>query len=360
MSESAAAKPRVRVPAYRTEVDAGQQTPAPAKAEAFSFGDPVPVIDGYDFFYTGCWMLGSEWYEPPVDFPALAQTYRATAHHGSALQVKRNILVGSFIPHPLLSRQAFSALVTDYLVFGNCYLERIFGRLGKLLALRPSRAKYVRRGADLARYFWVPNWSERSEFAPDSVIHLLEPDINQEVYGVPDYLGALQSIYLNENATLFRRKYYLNGSHAGFVMYVSDEAQNQEDIDAMRSALKESKGVGNFRNLFLYSPKGKKDGIQIIPISEVAAKDEFASIKNITRDDQLAGHRIPPQLMGVIPNNTGGFGDVEKAARVFVTNELEPLQAILSEINDHVGQEVVRFRPYSLDAASSSSAEPLL
>ena len=25
---------------------------------------------------------GNEWYEPPVDFPALAQTYRATAHHG--------------------------------------------------------------------------------------------------------------------------------------------------------------------------------------------------------------------------------------------------------------------------------------
>jgi capsid portal protein len=92
----------------------------PAKAEAFSFGDPIPVTDGYDFLYTGCWMMGnSEWYEPPVDLTALAQTYRATAHHGSAIQVKRNILLRSFIPHPLLSRQAFSALATDYLVFGN-------------------------------------------------------------------------------------------------------------------------------------------------------------------------------------------------------------------------------------------------
>lgn len=355
MSELAE-KPRVRVPAYQVEAKA----PARAKAEAFSFGDPVPVIDGYDFFYTGCWMLGTEWYEPPVDFPALSQTYRATAHHGSAIQVKRNILVRSFVPHRLLSRQAFSALATDYLVFGNCYLERIFGRLGKLLELRPARAKYVRRGADLERYFWVPNWAERSEFPEGSVIHLLEPDINQEVYGVPDYLGALQSIYLNENATLFRRKYYLNGSHAGFIMYVSDAAQNQEDIDAMREALKESKGVGNFRNLFLYSPNGKKDGIQIIPISEVAAKDEFASIKNITRDDQLAGHRIPPQLMGIIPNNTGGFGDIEKAARVFVTNELEPLQATLSGINDHLGEEVIRFQPYSLDAAQAAASTPAL
>ncbi|WP_417329583.1 phage portal protein [Halomonas cupida] len=354
MSEPLAEKPRVRVPAYRVDGDADQVS-APAKVEAFSFGDPVPVTDGYDFFYTGCWMLGSEWYEPPVDFPALAQTYRATAHHGSAIQVKRNILVSSFVPHPLLSRQAFSALATDYLVFGNCYLEQISGRLGKLLKLRPARAKYVRRGADLDRYFWVPNWADRSEFAEGSVIHVLEPDINQEVYGVPDYLGALQSIYLNENATLFRRKYYLNGSHAGFIMYVSDAAQNQEDIDSMRTALKESKGVGNFRNLFLYSPNGKKDGVQIIPISEVAAKDDFAAIKNLSRDDQLAGHRVPPQLMGIIPQNTGGFGDIEKAARVFIANELKPLQATLSEINDHVGEEVVRFHPYSLDGDALDS-----
>jgi capsid portal protein len=81
----------------------------------------------------------------------------------------------------------------------------------------------------------------------------------------------------------------------------------------------------------------------------VAAKDDFAAIKNITRDDQLAGHRIPPQLMGIIPNNTGGFGDVEKAAKVFVTNELEPVQAVFSEINDVLGEEVIRFREYSLD-----------
>ncbi len=235
-----------------------------------------------------------------------------------------------------------------------CYLEQIRGRLGKLLDLRPARAKYVRRGADLDRYFWVPNWSDRSELPRNRLIHLLQPDVDQEIYGVPDYLGALQSVWLNESATLFRRRYYLNGSHAGFIMYVSDPAQNQEDIDAMRAALKESKGVGNFKNLFMYSPNGSKDGIQIIPISEVAAKDEFMSIKNATRDDQLAGHRIPPQLMGIIPQNTGGFGDVEKAARVFVMNELEPLQATFLEINDIVGEEVIRFRPYELGGQGAS------
>lgn len=132
-------------------------------------------------------------------------------------------------------------------------------------------------------------------------------------------------------------------------MYMSDPAQNQSDVDNIRSALKQSKGPGNFRNLFMYSPSGKKDGIQIIPLSEVAAKDEFLNIKNVSRDDILAAHRVPPQMMGIIPNNTGGFGDVGKASKVFMRNELMPLQRQMLELNTWVGEEVVRFEDYMLD-----------
>lgn len=132
-------------------------------------------------------------------------------------------------------------------------------------------------------------------------------------------------------------------------MYVNDAAQDQADIDAMRNALRDAKGVGNFRNLFLYSPNGKKDGVQVIPISEVTAKDEFLGIKGATRDDVLAAHRVPPQLLGIVPNNTGGFGDVEKAARVFARNELLPLQTRFKRINDWIGEEVIRFLSYDLN-----------
>ena len=80
----------------------------------------------------------------------------------------------------------------------------------------------------------------------------------------------------------------------------------------------------------------------------MAAKDEFFNIKNVTRDDVLAAHRVPPQLMGIVPNNTGGFGDVEKAATVFYRNEILPLQTRLKEINTLLKTEVIRFNPYTL------------
>ena len=79
------------------------------------------------------------------------------------------------------------------------------------------------------------------------------------------------------------------------------------------------------------------------------------NIKNSSRDDVLAAHRVPPQLIGMLPNNTGGFGDVEKAAMVFARNEITTLQTdIAGSINEQAGREVVRFKPYQLEESQSA------
>ncbi len=52
-----------------------------------------------------------------------------------------------------------------------------------------------------------------------------------------------------------------------------------------------------------------------------------------SRDDLLSAHRVPPQMMGIIPDSAGGFGDAVKAAQMFVRNELTPLQERMKELN---------------------------
>ncbi len=325
----------------------GMTATAPQKMEAFTFGEPSPVLDRRDILdYVEC-VHNGRWFEPPVNFSGLAKSLRAAVHHSSPIYVKRNIIVSTYIPHPLLSRQDFSRLVLDYLVFANGYLEKRMSVTGQLLKLETSPAKYTRRGVEEDVYWYVPSFTMPHEFAPGSVYHLLEPDINQELYGMPEYLSALNSAWLNESATLFRRKYYQNGAHAGYIMYVTDAAQSSTDVDALRSAMRDSKGLGNFKNLFFYAPNGKPDGIKIVPLSEVATKDDFFNIKKVSAEDLLSAHRVPPQMMGMMPNNTGGFGDVGKAAQVFVRNELRPLQERIKDINEWIGEEVIRFAKYS-------------
>lgn len=346
----------------RTKTTATGSAPSTAgKPEIFSFGEPDSVLDHariVDYFQA---LDNGRWYEPPISMDGLARSFGASAHHSSAIYVKRNILSSTFIPHKLLSRSTFNAFALDYLIFGNAYLEERDNRLGKAIGLKHSLAKYTRRSSkDRDQYIFLEEWTKEHAFPSGKVFHLAEPDVNQEIYGVPEYMSALQSAWLNENATLFRRRYYKNGSHAGYIMYMTDAAQTEKDIDALREAVKSAKGPGNFRNLFMYAPGGKEKGIQVIPLSEVAAKDEFFNIKNVTRDDILAAHRVPPQLMGVMPNVTGGFGAVMPVAKVFMINELKPLQQRFRELNDWLGEEVVRFEPYDLQIADEPAQGPTL
>lgn len=51
-------------------------------------------------------------------------------------------------------------------------------------------------------------------------------------------------------------------------------------------------------------------------------------------------------MMGIMPSNVGGFGDVEKASKVFVRNELIPLQKRMQELNNWLEDDTLQFKPY--------------
>ncbi|AZZ98020.1 phage portal protein [Pseudoalteromonas sp. R3] len=329
----------------------GKKKKQSQQIEAFTFGEPTPVLSQREIFDYLETMSNGKYYEPPLSLNGLSRLYRTSVHHSSAIQVKRNILKSCFIPHPKLSMYEFSALALDYLVFNNAYLQQVRNRLGSAMSYKRMPAKYTRVGLNPSAFWWVPNCREEQEFADNTVFHVKESDLNQEVYGIPDYVASMNSSILNEAATLYRRRYYENGSHAGFIMWLTDSTVDEQDVKTLRKALKDSKGPGNFRNLFLHSPGGDKDGMRLIPVSEVAAKDEFLTIKNVSRDDQLGSHRVPPQLMGIVPGNVGGFGDAAKAAEVFDANEMECIRLSLLSINDWAGEEIIRFRDYKLAAS---------
>jgi PBSX family phage portal protein len=323
---------------------AAVQAAAPQKTQVFSFGDPEPVLNRRVLLdHLECRDNG-RWYYPPLSLEGLARAFYASPHHASAIQLKRNLIVGAFKATKYLDRVSFKALVQDYLVFGNCYVESIENMLGKPLRLEHLLAKYTRRGIKPGEW-----WLEKSTYDVDqlrtgSVFQLRQPDVNQEIYGLPEYLAALNASLLNEAATLFRRKYYENGSHAGFILYATGEFA-EGDIEAVKDALRKSKGPGNFRNLVIHAPNGKVDGIKLLPVAEVAAKDEFLGIKNTTRDDILAAHRVPPQLLGIVPTNAGGFGKVSEAAPIFFEMEIEPIMREFDALNEWLGVDAVAWEP---------------
>lgn len=338
----------------------GTNIPATEGFGAFEFGAPESVLDRSQLFDMFEVVRGAKWYDPPISTVGLGKAYRMASHHQSAILLKRNLLAASFQATREFSRADFARWVLDFLIFGNAYLENMQNVVGGTLRLKPSPAAWTRVGLRPGEHWFVQPGMLTYQphlFAEGSVHHLMEPDPLQEIYGMPEYLSALQSGLLNENATLFRRRYYLNGSHAGFILYVSEAGMQNADSEALRKAMRDAKGPGNFRNLFLHIPNGKPEGVKIMPIAEVAASDQFLNIKEVTRDDMLSAHRTPPQLLGIVPKNGTGFGNVIDAARTFYHMEIVPIQQRLTEVNDWLGREIVTFAE-PIDIAALVPSKP--
>lgn len=328
------------------------------KVRCFAFGDAEPVLDSGRFLNLIEIYHNGRYYEPPVNPRTLSKLMNISPHHRSAIALKVNLLVKYFIEHPLLSAEAFERLVLDYIVQGNAYLEAVGNRIGGIAALEPSLAQNTRVGLQRGQFWWIDDRWQEHEYEAGRILHIRQYDAGQEIYGLPEYLAAVQAMLLNEAATLFRRRYYLNGAHAGFILYINDEGIDDDSIDEIEQSMLDAKGVGNFKNMFIHSPKGKDKGVQILPISQIAANDDFLGVKNTSRDDILAGWRTPPQLMGVVPANAGGFGDVEKASDIFFENEIMPLmRKFKSAINRFAGREVVAFDLTEYEARKAARAK---
>ncbi|MGM7742956.1 phage portal protein, partial [Yersinia enterocolitica] len=153
----------------------------------------------------------------------------------------------------------------------------------------------------------------------------------QQVYGVPDYIHGMESAMLNVDATRFRRKYFKNGAHLGYILYTTDPDMTPDLEEAFRKKIEGSKGAGNFKSMFINIPGGDKEGVKVIPIGDSGTKDEFLNIKNISAQDQLVAHRFPPGLAGIIPANTGGLGDPLKSREAYYKDEVIPLRRLIME-----------------------------
>ncbi|WP_325436302.1 phage portal protein [Pseudomonas nitroreducens] len=263
----------------------------------------------------------------------LAKLLRANAHHGAIPKFKRNLLLRDFLPSAGCTTQTMGRAGLDYMVFGEAFFYRRENVFGQVLELEHLPAINMRVKVDGGFLMLLPN-GEELEFEADEIEHVLDYDVEQNIYGVPDYLGGLQALLLNEAATLFRRRYYANGAHAGYIFYTNDPNLTEEDEEELQAQISASKGVGNFRSMFVNIPGGDEKAIQIIPVGDFQAKDELEKVKNITRNDIIAAWRMNPALAGIIPENAGGFGDIEKIDRVYTDNEMRPIYRLFLQINE--------------------------
>jgi len=304
----------------------------------FAFGDPEPVLKSQITDYLGVWLLDNgRYFGTPVPFPGLARLLRANAYHGPILEFKTNVVMRGFNESKVLKAKHMRRAATDYNVFCNAYFQIRRNWFNEVVELVHLPAINMRRMKAQDTYGMLDASGKMTVFEPGEVYHLKNYDVSQTIYGLPSYIGAIQSMLLNEDATLFRRRYYKNGAHMGYIFYTSGPIEDKFK-DKIEGAIEGSKGLGNFKNLYLHLADGQEGSVKIIPVGDFSTKDEMERIKNLSRDDMIAAHRIPPALAAIIPTNNGGFGDITKIDEVYEKNEVKPVRDLLIEVNEILPQ----------------------
>ncbi|MDD5697670.1 MAG: phage portal protein [Victivallaceae bacterium] len=301
---------------------------------SFSFGDPEAVHNERILDYLGTFPNSAgEYYEPPIPLSGLSRMRRANGHHGSCILFRRNMTANAYAGGGLTAGELRSA-ATDLLTFGNAYIQTLRNAFGYIAALRHIPAINMRVRTDNKGFRRLLVNGTYQDFTHDEVIQITEYDTDQQIYGLPDWIGGLQSALLNQDATLFRRRYYVNGAHLGYILYTSDPKMDPNLVKQMQEKIKQGKGIGNFRSLHVHIPNGVEKAFQIIPIGEIKEKDEFLNIKNISAADVREAHRVPPVLMGIVPQGTSSLGDPEKVERVYIRTEVRAMAQPFMNINE--------------------------
>jgi PBSX family phage portal protein len=306
----------------------------PAKAKKMSiisFDKPEPILTtGTD--YTNIWYdKGADHFTLPIDRLALAQLINLNGQHGGIIHARKNMIVSSYQGGGLTFDEMESSAF-DFITFGDLAIHKIRNGWGDVIGLEPLPGLYLRRRkereneANVPGEYVVLQEGEPLVYQPEDVIFIKMYDPQQHIYGLPDYIGGIHSALLNSEAVIFRRRYYHNGAHTGGILYTRDPSMTDEMEEEIEQQLRDSKGIGNFSTILVNIPGGDGDAIKFIEMGDISAKDEFANVKNISAQDVLNAHRFPAGLAGIVPQNTAGLGDPEKARATYFKTEVVPVQ----------------------------------
>jgi len=311
------------------------------------FGEPESILNNDVVPYLGTFLHHLDYFEPPISKEGLIKLRYANAFHSRMPTFRRDKILNLFDNKQIIKRKVLGLVIENLLVTGDTYIAPVFNPFGDIIDFAALPSAYMRVMPDGARkpyrFCYVRNGQVLRYYKAHEVIHISETDLLESTYGTPQYFGGMQSILLNEAATLFRRKYFSNGAHLGSLFVSTSNALTTKDKQEITSKIKKSKGVGNFRSMFLHLTENNRkasDVFNIIPVGDVQTRDEFKVIKEKTEEDISAAWGVRPEVAGAMPKVVGGTGDIDKLHLLDYVNKSLPLINLLSDaINERLPQK---------------------
>lgn len=294
---------------------------------------------------------GDEW-PRPFDFDTALEALKINPYHAGAVRVKTMATVGlgwrlidAATQEPAAPDQhaqwdaawpgsGFSAAITAVMLdlesFGNAYLEVV--PVGGAVTLYPIPALTVwrtltgfRQRSGAKQQDW-PAWTGDAR----GVYPLAAPHPQASVYGIPDWLPALNAILLDAHASEWNYRFFENNCLPAWAIVVKDGAMDATAQAAVQEFFQnQHKGALNAHKTLLLM--GGSADIRFERLQTEAKDMSFAELKRFARDEVIATHGVPPRLLGIVAaGQLGGGNEMTAQLQFFRDCLIRQRQELLS------------------------------
>lgn len=305
------------------------------------------------------------------DFPnTLISLYNNSSIHSTCVNAIVDGIVGEGLvaePDYILDKAnqkeswnaVFRKLATDFKLYGGYAFEVIYSkdrsRVAGIYHIDFSwlRAKEMNYRGEIEGYYISDEWGEKYRYSitnvPDDVPYLPSYDPSksqdepkqiyvfrpyapgQKYYPLPDYVGALRVIDLDEEVDNFHLNNIKNGLAPSLAITTftnADETQRQQIEAMLRDQYAGTNNAGSLMYMDLDSPENAP---VITPIPQNGADGYYTTLSEITTQKILTAHRITsPMILGIkTAGQLGGRDEVTDAYLLLLNTVIRPFQQIL-------------------------------
>lgn len=305
------------------------------------------------------------------DFPnTLISLYNNSSIHSTCINAIVDGIVGEGLvaePDYVLDKAnqkeswnaVFRKLATDFKLYGGYAFEVIYSkdrsRVAGIYHIDFSwlRAKEMNYRGEIEGYFISDEWGEKYRYSitnvPDDVPYLPSYDPSksqdepkqiyvfrpyapgQKYYPLPDYVGALRVIDLDEEVDNFHLNNIKNGLAPSLAIttFTNADPEQRQQIEAMlREQYAGTDNAGSLMYMDLDSPENAP---VITPIPQNGADGYYTTLSEITTQKILTAHRITsPMILGIkTAGQLGGRDEVTDAYLLLLNTVIRPFQQIL-------------------------------
>ncbi|HOX22213.1 MAG TPA: phage portal protein, partial [Elusimicrobiales bacterium] len=190
-------------------------------------------------------------------------------------------------------------IARDVYVFGNAFLEVVYGADGKPKELWNLDATTMRVKADehgaILGYVQTPRSQPgKVEFLPREVIHFKLGTKGATLYGLSPLASLILPVTVDKYAQIYNRAFFVNGAkiRGAFIMKDATPEQVERNREYMAARAKNPD--------LAHSDLVLEGDIEFKQISTTQKDMEFLELREFTRNEILAVYGVPPSKVSII------------------------------------------------------------